>query len=101
MNLWLLFPAMMAVTYLPRLLPMLAPTVERVPHWLRKMLGWLPAAAIGALVVPGILSAHPEASWLGAAGGMVAALTALITRNLLIVVVVSVGAVFVLEVLLI
>ncbi len=51
---------MAAVTYIPRLMPLLLLTRLRIPHRVNTFLKAIPVAAIGALIVPGVLTATPE-----------------------------------------
>ncbi len=55
-----LIVAMAAVTYIPRLMPLLLLTRLRIPHRVNTFLKAIPVAAIGALIVPGVLTATPE-----------------------------------------
>ena len=51
---------MTAVTYLPRLLPFFMLSRARLSPPVQRFLRCIPAAAIGALIFPGLLSATPE-----------------------------------------
>lgn len=51
---------MAAVTYVPRLMPFLLLNRLRIPHRVNAFLKAIPVAAIGALIVPGVLTATPE-----------------------------------------
>ncbi len=51
---------MAAVTYVPRLMPFLLLNRLRIPFRLNAFLKAIPVAAIGALIVPGVLTATPE-----------------------------------------
>ncbi|SDO49073.1 AzlD domain-containing protein [Alkalicoccus daliensis] len=59
------------VTYIPRLLPLIALSTENWPDWLRRMLSRVPYAVLGALIFPGIMYAQ-ETIWYGLLGGVVA-----------------------------
>ncbi|MEX1299064.1 MAG: AzlD domain-containing protein [Desulfotignum sp.] len=52
--------AMAAVTYVPRLMPFLLLNRLRIPFRVNAFLKAIPVAAIGALIVPGVLTATPE-----------------------------------------
>ncbi|MCR4424989.1 MAG: AzlD domain-containing protein [Firmicutes bacterium] len=68
MRIWLLVISMAAVTYLPRLVPLVALSGQRMPKPLRRFLLNIPYAALGALLIPGALRATPElpvAGWTG------------------------------------
>lgn len=51
---------MALVTYLPRLLPFLLLSNRRIPPRVDAFLKCIPAAAIGALIIPGVVSATPD-----------------------------------------
>ena len=51
---------MAAVTYGPRLLPFLFLTNREIPKRVDAFLKCIPAAAIGALIIPGVFSATPD-----------------------------------------
>ena len=58
---WLIL-GMAAVTYLPRLAPFfMVGATRRLPERLDAFLKCIPAAAIGALILPGVFDAVPEA----------------------------------------
>jgi branched-subunit amino acid transport protein len=67
-TLWVIF-GMLAATFLPRLVPFLLPAARRPPAWLAHALGYVPAAALAALLVPGGFTAAG-----GSVGASVAAL---------------------------
>ena len=69
-NLIPLILGMAAVTYLPRLLPFLILSNRTIHKRLDAFLKCIPAAAIGALIIPGVLSATPDMP-MAAIGGMV------------------------------
>lgn len=56
---WIIL-GMAAVTYGPRLAPFFILGDRKVPARLDAFLKCIPAAAIGALIIPGVLSATPE-----------------------------------------
>jgi branched-subunit amino acid transport protein len=59
-NLIPLILGMSAVTYLPRLLPFLILSNRTIHKRLDTFLKCIPAAAIGALIIPSVLSATPD-----------------------------------------
>lgn len=59
-NIILLIFGMAAVTYGPRLAPFLLLGDKSVPWRVDLFLKCIPAAAIGALIIPGVFSATPE-----------------------------------------
>lgn len=56
----LLILGMMLVTYIPRLLPFMIMSKQNLPQGIRKFLIFIPSAALGALIIPGVFSAIPE-----------------------------------------
>ena len=67
-NIFLLILGMAAVTYIPRLLPFLVLSNQQIPERLNAFLKCIPAAAIGALIIPGALSATPDMPLASVAG---------------------------------
>jgi len=59
-NLIPLILGMAAVTYGPRLLPFVFFSNMRVPRVLDAFLKAIPVAAIGALIIPGVMTASPD-----------------------------------------
>ncbi len=51
---------MAAVTYGPRLLPFIFFSNTRVPRGVSAFLKAIPVAAIGALIIPGVMTATPD-----------------------------------------
>ena len=72
----LLILGMLAVTYIPRLLPAVFVGKFRFGARLEKFLKLIPYTAMAALIFPGILSVDAEHMWIGPVGGAVAALLA-------------------------
>lgn len=67
-NLVFLILGMAAVTYLPRLAPFVFFSNLRVPPLAEGFLTSIPVAAIGALIIPGVLTATPDMPWAALAG---------------------------------
>jgi branched-subunit amino acid transport protein len=88
---WLAILGMTLATYLPRLAPFLLGPRLSIPDAVARWLEFFPFAVLGALIVPGILTATPEPRWLGAATGLFAAALSLVTRNVTLVVVAAIG----------
>ncbi len=59
-NLILIILGMAAVTYGPRLIPFLIISDRPRPPYVDAFLKGIPAAAIGALIIPGVINATPE-----------------------------------------
>ena len=95
----LIFLGMMFVTYVPRLLPLIALSQVRLPDRVMSWLSYLPAAILSALIFPGALMrqgtfdpgiSNPSV-WALAASFAVA----IKTRNLILTMVVGGGVMFV------
>lgn len=59
-NIILLIVGMAVVTYIPRLVPLAMMSKLKVPIGLRRFLKYIPATALGALILPGIFTATPD-----------------------------------------
>jgi branched-subunit amino acid transport protein len=59
MKIWFIIIGMMAVTYIPRLIPLVTLADRPLPLFLRKFLQFIPYTALGALIIPGVLDATP------------------------------------------
>lgn len=82
----LLIAGMALVTYIPRLIPMALSEKLNFPGWLNNWLQYVPYAALGALIFPGILySVDGQHPWVGLAGGGAAVILALAGQNILVV----------------
>ena len=86
----LVIAGMVAVTYIPRLLPFVLKGKRELPAWQRRALSLVPFAAIGALIIPdGVTAVHGDVT-LSLIGLGAAALTSALVRQPFVVVVVSV-----------
>ena len=85
-NYWWIVIGMALVTFIPRLLPMLLLKDLSLPWWLKEWLSFVPYAALGALIFPGILTVIPGKPWVGLAAGGVAVILALVQKQILIVI---------------
>lgn len=84
-NLLLLVIGMGAVTYIPRMLPMvLLQNIQLPPFW-RRFLSYIPYSAIGALIFPGILTST-SSTGSAVTGGIIAVILAYLKVNLILVV---------------
>ena len=59
---------MMIVTYLPRLIPFLMGNQKELPEKFNKFLSYIPATALGALILPGVFNATPDKPIAGIVG---------------------------------
>jgi branched-subunit amino acid transport protein len=94
MNLWLVIALMGVVTFVPRLLPLLVLKNRKIPVLLRRLLRAIPFAALGALILPGVLDAVPSLPVSAIAGMVAAVVVSWFGGGLILSVVSSVGAVF-------
>ena len=67
-NLIPLILGMAAVTYGPRLMPFLFFHSTQIPGKVDAFLKYIPAAAIGALIIPGVMTATPDMPTAGLIG---------------------------------
>lgn len=72
-NIFMLILGMMIVTYLPRLVPFLLMNDKKIPSKMEEFLSYIPYAALGALIIPGFLTAIPG-HWLVSIVGIFTAL---------------------------
>ncbi|NBI27641.1 AzlD domain-containing protein [Chengkuizengella marina] len=82
----LIILGMSLVTMIPRFLPVWI--VERfiMPAWVKLWLSYIPYAALGALIFPGILTIEGGEPWIGLSGGILAACLVLLRLNILFVI---------------
>ncbi|WP_031516071.1 AzlD domain-containing protein [Desulfofalx alkaliphila] len=88
--------AMAIVTYLPRMLPMVLLSNIQLPPYLHTFFEFIPFAALGALIFPGILSSTGSTDS-AMAGCIVAIAIAYCRLNLMFVVIGGILGVFVWE----
>lgn len=97
-SLWWMVIGMAAVTYLPRMLPITFLGKMNLPARLKSFLEYIPYAALGALIFPGIIGSTGDSA--SALGGTLAAIAAAWFKlNLLLVLIISVAAVYVIKLL--
>lgn len=96
-NLWLVVLAMGAVTYIPRMLPLVLLKGAALPPRLNSFLRFIPAAALSSLVLPGVLHSTGSVES-AAAGSLAAAALALARFNLMLVVLGGIAGVMAWEV---
>lgn len=94
MRIWLLIACMMAVTFLPRVLPGFLIGKLHYGKKTEKFLRLIPYTAMTALVIPGIFSVDASHWWIGAVGGALAiALSCIKKMPLAVTVIASVASV--------
>jgi branched-subunit amino acid transport protein len=81
------------VTYVPRMLPLVVFDAKKIHPRLRGILKNVPYAALGALIIPGILTFH-EDWWFGLIGAVTAIIAAYLGVGLTFVVLSSVLVLF-------
>lgn len=98
-NIWLLLIAMGAVTYIPRMVPMIFLQDIKLPPFLRRVLEFIPIAALSALIFPGIIYSTDSINS-AITGGVIAVILAWLEVDLLVVVGGGIGGVLLVELLL-
>ncbi|GAB6098221.1 AzlD domain-containing protein [Halanaerocella petrolearia] len=98
-SLWLLIIGMAVVTYIPRMFPLVLLQKIKLPSFIKQILEFIPYAALGALIFPGILSSTGTVQS-AMLGGMVAIILAFYRFNLLLIVLSSILGVYLEKVLL-
>jgi|SRR5208283_2192604 len=94
---WVMIAGMCAVTFIPRVVPLLLGRDLVLPGWIRRWLSFFPYAALGALIFPGILTVVEGRPWIGLAAGACAALLALKARNAIFPVLTAIAVTVMLE----
>lgn len=99
MTLVYLVIAMAIVTYIPRMLPLVLLQHVSLPSYVNRFMGFIPYAALGALIFPGVLHStgdnHLESAIMGC---IIAIVLALFRCNLVIVVMGGIVGAFVVNV---
>lgn len=85
--------AMGLVTYIPRMIPMVLLNGVKLPARLKNFLGFIPFAALGALIFPGVLSSTGDTT--SAVFGLAAVIALSLAKlNIMIVVAGGIAAVY-------
>ena len=90
----LLILGMTVVTYLPRLIPLALLSNLKLPTFLKRILGFIPYAALSALIFPAILSSTSSTES-AVFGGSIAVILAYFNTNLFLVVCSGIGGVLI------
>lgn len=93
---WIVF-GMFAVTYIPRMIPMVFTKDISFPPLIERWLSFIPYAALAALILPGVLTVAPEYPWAGLIAALGAALTAWFTSSILFSLVSAVAILYILQ----
>ena len=80
----LIITGMAVATYVPRLIPFFLLSAITIPERLNRFLKCIPAAAIGALIIPGVFNATPEVPIAAVAGMIFTLLIGLLRGGLII-----------------
>lgn len=83
-------------TYTPRALPFFSKKLEILPTQMKKMLSYMPLAALGALVFPGIIVDFSQLPIAGLLGITVAALFAWFRKGMVLPIIGSISTAYVL-----
>jgi len=78
--------------YLLRVVPFFIPVSSNLPPYIKRFLDYMPLAALGALILPGIITSFPQNPAAGVAGVTAAAAVAWIYGGLMMPVIASIGA---------
>ncbi|RSK26346.1 AzlD domain-containing protein [Bacillus sp. HMF5848] len=89
-NIVLIIIGMAVVTYLPRVLPLIALSGKDMPEFWQNVLRNVPYATLGALIFPGILLIQEGDIWFGIIGAVAAFAVAFLGANVIIVVLSSI-----------
>jgi branched-subunit amino acid transport protein len=84
-----------AVNYLLRVMPFVFSAGDNLPPYFKRFLNYMPIAALGALILPGILISFPGNPLAGIAGVLAAAVTAWFAGGLIFPVFASIGTAWV------
>ena len=86
MKILILVAGMTAVTYLPRLIPLLSLSERQLPPLVRRFLLFIPYTALGALIIPGAFQAIPGYPIAGLVGILASLVSAWVNRSLILAV---------------
>ncbi|PLR67394.1 MULTISPECIES: AzlD domain-containing protein [Bacillaceae] len=84
-NTMMMIIGMAAVTYLPRMIPLVALSGIELPVFVQNVLRNVPYATLGALIVPGVFFIQ-EDIWFGIIGAIAAFAVAYLGLNVIVVV---------------
>ena len=90
-NILLLVLLMAAVTFIPRLIPLVFIRVDNVPKKLRIFLSYIPYAVLGALIIPGGVAGIPDRPWISIVVLASAALISWIKNSIIITLILCVA----------
>ena len=79
-----------AANYLLRVTPFFT-KIDNIPQYFKRFLDYMPVAALGALIFPGIITSFPENPIAGISGVVAAAFVAWFVKGMIIPVIASIG----------
>jgi branched-subunit amino acid transport protein len=94
MKIWFVIIGMMAVTYTPRLIPLITLADRPLPPFLKRLLQFIPYTALGALIIPGVVDATPGKPLAALAGLGTAALCAWLKGGVILSILASIIVTF-------
>ncbi|MGE5581058.1 MAG: AzlD domain-containing protein [Bacillota bacterium] len=94
MKIWLIILGMMFVTYLPRLIPLITLSERQLPPFWRRFLLCIPFTALGALIIPGVIASVPGKPVAALTGIGTAAVCAWFKGGMILSVLASIAATF-------
>ena len=80
-----------AVNYALRVIPFIV-RIDNIPQYFKRFLDYMPVAALGALILPGIITSFPDNPIAGVAGIIAAAFMSWFVGGMIIPVLASIGA---------
>ena len=83
---------MAAVTYIPRLIPLIVVKADRLPEKLKILLSYIPYAVLGALIIPDGIWGIPDKPWISVTVLIIAGIVSWLKNNVILALVISVTA---------
>ncbi len=81
-----------AANYILRAVPFFISIGEKMPPYIKRFLDYMPVAALGALIFPGVITSFPQNPAAGIAGVAAAGITAWFSEGLMVPVFASVAS---------
>jgi branched-subunit amino acid transport protein len=79
-----------AINYVLRVSPFIA-KIDNIPQYFKRFLDYMPVAALGALILPGIVTSFPDNPIAGVSGVIAAAFMSWFVEGMIIPVIASIG----------
>lgn len=93
-DIWMIILGMAIVTYIPRVLPFFILEGKVLPSGLKKFLDYVPYTALGALIIPGAVTALPEKPLASLVGLGFAVIYSWLRGSIIVAVMGSIGVVY-------